>query len=402
MDDERVAKRLRRWFPVTRHWTYLYNGSIHPCPVPVGAAMRRYLAEWERGGEAAYFAAAEAGDRLRREFAKLINTSERNVLVTESTTAGINLAAQILAPRRDRNVVVSDLEFMSNTYPWLASRSAVDDVRFVRGQDGRIRLEDVAAAIDGATALVNLCLVTVGSGFRHDLGALSSLCRSRGVPLSVDAAQALGVIPVDVQAAPVDFLAATASKWLMGPAGVGFLYVADRYLDAVPPAVGWCAAANVPDWDVRTCVLHGDARRFQGGIPNLVGVVGALAALELGGEIGRSFIESRIRELTTRLRDGLERLGADLWTPKPWEERAGIVFFRCPGVPELHRRLKAERIYCGSFLGGIRADPGVYTTRAEIDRFLDVVGQHLRGAGDGKRARGAVPGRGQRRVSARP
>ena len=136
------------------------------------------------------------------------------------------------------------------------------------------------------------------------------------------------------------------------------------------------------DWDVRTCVLHGDARRFQGGIPNLVGVVGALAALELGGEIGRSFIESRIRELTTRLRDGLERLGADLWTPKPWEERAGIVFFRCPGVPELHRRLKAERIYCGSFLGGIRADPGVYNTHSEIERFLAVVRRHLGGAGN--------------------
>lgn len=391
MDDERAAKRLRRWFPVTRRWTYLYNGSIHPCPAPVGTAMRRWLASWECGGEDAYFAAAEAAERLRRAFARLINADERNVLVTESTTAGINLAAQILAPRRDWNVVVSELEFMSNTYPWLASRSAVDDVRFVRERGGTIALEDVEAAIDGATALVHLCAVTVGSGFRHDLGSLSSLCRARGVPLAVDAAQALGVIPVDVRRTPVDFLAATASKWLMGPAGVGFLYLADRYLDAVPPTVGWCAAANVADWNVRACVLHGDARRFQGGIPNLVGIVGALAALELGDEIGRPFIERRIRELTTQLRDGLERLGVDLWTPKPVEQRAGIVFFRCPGAPDLHRRLKAERIYCGSFLGGIRADPGVYTTRAEIERFLSVVARHLAGARAGARTEAARP-----------
>lgn len=175
----------------------------------------------------------------------------------------------------------------------------------------------------------------------------------------------------------MDFLACTASKWLMGPAGVGYLYVADSHLNATPPTVGWLAAANVGDWDVRHCKLHDDAMRFQGGIPNLVGVVGALAGLELLEQIGRPFIERRVGQLTRYLLDELESLGVSLWTPQEDAERAGIVFFRTPEAQKLHAAIKEQRIYCGHFLGGIRLDPNFYNTIEELDRFLAVVRKHV-------------------------
>ena len=147
---------------------------------------------------------------------------------------------------------------------------------------------------------------------------------------------------------PVDFLAGTASKWLMGPTGVGYLYLADDYLGATPPNVGWMSASNVDEWDVRHCELHDSAGRFQGGIPNLVGIVGALAGVDLLNEIGRPFIERRVNELTQYLLDALTRLGVDIWTPLQAAERAGIVFFRIPEYREAHLELRSERIYCGS------------------------------------------------------
>jgi selenocysteine lyase/cysteine desulfurase len=301
-------------------------------------------------------------------------------VVTESTTAAINLAAQILRPGAGRNVVVNELDFMSDTYPWLVSHPEAE-VRFVPSREGKIALADLAARVDERTAVVSLCAVTVGSGYRFDLAAVHAITRKFSVPLLVDGAQALGLLELDVNAPPLDFLATTASKWLMGPAGVGFLYLADRHLAATPPAAGWMAAANVGDWDVRHCRLREDAGRFQGGIPNLVGVVGALAGLELLEQIGLDFIRRRVRLLTTYLWEELAKIGVALWTPQPESERAGIVFFRTPREEELHAKLKAARIYCGRFQGGIRTDPTFYNTVEELDKFLAVVRAHVRVAG---------------------
>ena len=380
MTDEQTIADLRDLFPVVDHWTYLYNGSIHPIARPVAAAMNNVVDECARGGEDAFHLGYERFVLLKERLAGLLHTTSDNIVITESTTAGLNLAAQILAPTPEQNVVLTDLAFMSSTYQWLASKSAIPDIRFVEQRAGRVAFEDIEATIDTETACVSICAVTVGSGFRYDLARLTNLTQAAAAPLVVDAAQALGVIDIDVGATPVDFLAGTTSKWLMGPTGVGYLYVADQHLGATPPTVGWMSAANVDDWDVRNCELHDNASRFQGGIPNLVGVAGALAGVDLLNEIGRPFIERRIRDLTQYLLDELSRLGLEIWTPLPAADRAGIVFFRIPNAAEVHLELKAERIYCGTFLGGIRCDPTFYNTQEELDRFLAVIERSARRA----------------------
>jgi len=89
-------------------------------------------------------------------------------------------------------------------------------------------------------------------------------------------------------------------------------------------------------------------------MPNLIGVVGALAALGLHERIGREFIAERVAALTSHALGGLEEIGVDLWTPRPAGERAGIVLFRDSRHDELYAKLQEARIYCGHFLGGIR------------------------------------------------
>ncbi len=376
MSDEAYVAELRNLFPVVEHWTYLYNGGIHPCPRPVGDAMRSFLYQWEEGGRDAWPSAYEAFSRLKEKFAELIHASASNIVITESTTAGINLAAQILSPQPGQNVVVTDLAFMSDTYPWLVSHAAAE-LRFVKSRDGKIYLEDLEPLIDEYTAVLTICAVTVGSGFRIDLSEVHTITSKYNVPLLVDAAQALGLIDIDVNDPLLDFLVCTAGKWLMGPTGVGFLYVGERFLNATPPAVGWLSAANRNEWDVYHCQLHQDAMRFQGGMPNLIGVVGALAGLELLEQIGRDFVERRVRDLTSYAIEGLQEIGVKIWTPRADHERAGIVFFCDPRYQDLYEKLKNARIYCGSFLCGIRIDPNFYNTFEEIDKFLSVVRSHV-------------------------
>ncbi len=377
MSDEGRVAELRELFPVVRHWTYLYNGSIHPCPRPVGDAMRAFLDRVQDGGEAAWPDAFEAFGRLREKFGRLIGSSARHIVITESTTAAIALAVRLIRPAPDQNVVLNDLDFMTDTYPWLVSHPGVE-VRFARSQAGRVPTAALAELIDDRTAAVGLCAVTVGSGWRFPLREVHALTGPRRIPLLVDGAQAIGAVRLDVNDPPLDFLATTASKWLMGPTGLGFLCVSQRYLGATPPGAGRLAAANVGDWDVRHCRLHEDATRFQGGMPNLVGVVGALAALELLEQIGLDFIARRVRDLTTYLLEQLERIGVAILTPRADAERAGIVFFYTPGHDALHAKLRAARIYCGTFQGGIRLDPNFYNTFEELDKFLTVVRTHVR------------------------
>jgi cysteine desulfurase / selenocysteine lyase len=364
---------IRAHFPVVGHWNYLYNGSIHPQPISVVRAMRDFIGAWSEGGEAVFPQGMDAFLELRDRLAGLIGGKGSNIVITESTTSALNLAHQLVRPTAEQNVVLDELAFMTNTYPWLVSGLAGPEVRFVPEVDGSIRSSDMRAALDSRTALLSISAVAVSNGFRHDLGAVSGVAAAAGVPVLADGAQAVGVVDIDLARTPIDFLAGTATKWLMGPAGVGFLHLADQYLDVTPPNVGWLAAANVGDWDLRHGVLHEDAMRFQGGIPNFIGVVGALAALKFRDEIGDQYIKDRIAELTTYLMDELRGLGADLWTPHAAANRAGIVFFRSSRAAEIHDRLRSERIYTGTFMGGIRCDPSVYNTHAELDQFLSVV-----------------------------
>jgi selenocysteine lyase/cysteine desulfurase len=169
------------------------------------------------------------------------------MVITESTTAGINLAAQLIRPQPQQNVVVTDLAFMSNTYPFLVSQSAAAEVRFVKSRNSKIYMEDLAAQVDEHTVIVHTCAVTVGSGFRYPLDSVYEITSRYDVPLIIDGAQALGLIDINIYKPLVHFLASTASKWLMGPAGVGILYVTDKYLNDTPPAAGWLSAVNADD-----------------------------------------------------------------------------------------------------------------------------------------------------------
>ena len=370
-------EEIRALFPVVEHWTYLYNGSVHPQPTPVVEAMTEFVRDWSQGGEAAYPAGMDAFMELREGLARLIGGKGSNIVITDSTTAALNLAAQLVAPRPDQNVVLEDLAFMTNTYPWLVSGMAVPDVRFVPEVGGMVRDTDLRAAVDAKTALLSLSAVSVSSGFRHDLQAISELAAATGVRTLIDGAQAVGVVDIDLAKTPLDFVAGTAAKWLMGPAGVGYLHIDDRHLDATPPTTGWLAASNVGDWDLHHAELHQDAMRFQGGLPNFTGVVGTLAAIRFREALGTEFVMGRIKHLADYLIGELGELGADIWTPLPDHQRAGIVFFRSERAQEINERLRAERIYCGTFMGGIRCDPSFYNTEADIDRLLAVVAEYV-------------------------
>ena len=180
---------IRKLFPVTKNWTYLYNGGINACPKPVGDAMRAFLKNWENGGRDAWPPAFEDFMELKRAFGRLIGADGSRIVITESTTAAINLAAGLINPQKGQNVVVTELEFMSDTYPWIVCHPA--EVRFLPEKNGRIYENELPGFVDEKTAVFSVSAVAVGSGYRADLKTIYKHISPLNAAFVVDGAQAV-------------------------------------------------------------------------------------------------------------------------------------------------------------------------------------------------------------------
>jgi selenocysteine lyase/cysteine desulfurase len=273
----------------------------------------------------------------------------------------------------------------------LAGRNV--EVRMVQAREGRIRTEDVVAACDGRTRLVALSSVEFANGLRNDLPGIGEACRRRGVFFCVDAIQSLGVIPMDVKACGIDALAADGHKWMLSPEGIGGFYISRDVMEMVEPVVlGWHSVRNRFDFEQYDFRLSPDARRFEPGSFNTVGLAAFGASLELLLSTGVDRIWERVLALTGEAVEAALREGYEVISPLAAGERSGIVTFRVSGAePQaLWKALLARHAVCSQRSGGIRISPHFYNTSEEIVRFFGILKEEAeslragRNRGEGK------------------
>ncbi len=206
----------------------------------LGDALRAWTEAQERDGVVGWPAWEERVETIRGEVARLVNADRDEIAFIANTTQGISLIAEGFPWKEGDNVVTAADEFASNIYPWMNLASRGVGLRQVESRDGRIWLEDLAAAMDHATRVLAISHVEFATGFRNDLDALCEMCHARGVALFVDAIQGLGPLVIDVRRTPIDFLAADGHKWLLGPESAGLLYVRRDWIERLRPiGVGW-------------------------------------------------------------------------------------------------------------------------------------------------------------------
>ena len=157
----------------------------------------------------------------RELFGAMVGVAPRSLALVPNTTTGVYLASRVVDPSPGSNVVVHDLSEQGSVFPWL--RLPGVEVRVARSVGGDVPFESFEELVDEKTAAVSVTHVGMGTGFRLDLGRLGALARGHGAALVVDAAQSAGVVPIDLTATPVDFLATPTFKWLFGQTGGGFL-----------------------------------------------------------------------------------------------------------------------------------------------------------------------------------
>jgi selenocysteine lyase/cysteine desulfurase len=374
-------EELRRHeFPVAAESAFFGHAGVCPLPRRVIDAMTDYALLCGRGDQEEAFPGSRF-QAARRTAAQLLQAQMDEIAFVGPTSLGLSLVASGLPLRRGDNILIYQDDYPSNVYPWMALAQKGVEVRLmnVRGL-GRIRTIDVTGQVDESTRLVALASCHFVAGWRIDLAGIGRFLRSRGIPFCVDGIQTLGAFPTSVEY--IDVLAADAHKWLLGPCAAGLLYVRKSFQETLRPTVfGW-HNVRCPNYVAQEQLVHPpDARRYEAGTANLVGLAGLQAAMELILEVG---LESIAAELLRKRRWLVPELSAKgyvvLHADAPPEHASGIVTFHKPGadLAELQARLQSAGILVSlraDRAGGryLRLSPHFYNTDAELHRMLELV-----------------------------
>ena len=279
-------------FPVTKNKIFLAHAGVCPLPRRVAQAMNDCANEATLGDQEEFV--LHRLEDTRKAGAKLLNCQPDEVSLVGPTSLGLSLVAAGLNFRKGDSVLIYHDDYPSNVYPWMALAAKGVQVRLINTRGlGIIRAVDVMGQVDESTKLVALASNHFISGFRLEHEAIGQFLRERNILFCLDAIQTLGAFPTPVD--HVDFLAADAHKWLLGPCGAGVLYVkADLQEKLNPPIYGWHNVRN-PNFVAQEAIeFRKGAAKFEAGTHGLVGVIGLLAAMEFALEIG---VENIAREL---------------------------------------------------------------------------------------------------------
>jgi cysteine desulfurase / selenocysteine lyase len=389
---------IRTEFPGLGGKTYLNAGALSVAPQRAIKAVERMVEIASARVDASAGHIWGEFDAMlntaRRNAAWLINADESEIAPVESTTRGMTIAADAIPLAKGDRVLLCDMEYPAVALPWIQKQqSAGIEIDVVPNRCGEVWIQDFAAKITSRTKVIAISSVQWTSGYRCDLGALSRVCRDRGIFLVVDAIQQLGAIPLDVKATPADFIACGGHKWLNSPFGTGFLYVNREtmprlnpltagLMGTVPPEGGWGIYLESPDAQaVREYKFLDEARRYEvGGTTNFAGAAALGASLSLTCELGQNAIAEQVHVLTDYLVAELERIGVRIVTSLDRDRRAGIVCFDLGSVErnrKLAKVLETKKIVVSvrysAGVGGVRVCCHFYNSVEDVDRLIEAV-----------------------------
>jgi cysteine desulfurase / selenocysteine lyase len=360
----------------------VWLNTAHQGRLPIRAADAvREAVEWKLHPEALVAAApfTDLPDRLRRLLARLLGAEPSDVVLANSASYGLHLIANGLELAPGDEVVVAANDFPSDVLPWLRLRDRGVAVRMLEPKDEVLTADEVVAAFNARTRVVCLTWVHSFSGRVADLEAIGAACRDRGIWFVVNGSQGVGVLPIDVTAAPIDALIGVGFKWLCGPYGTGFAWLRPQLNDALHPTkLYWLSALTAedlaaPSLDLEAIQPTAVGRHDIFGTANFFNFMPFAASLELVLEVGVDSIGTYVDDLVLRLLDGIA--GTDLRLISSPVQRSSLVVVeptrQHPG--ELFDRLSAAGIQVAHRRGRIRFSPHLYNTATEIDQTLELL-----------------------------
>jgi len=375
-----LAQLRREEFPFSADLTYLNHAAIAPLPTRSKREIQQAV-EGLSNNPSDYFTrhGLPGLEAMAVRAARHINAAApAEIVAATSTSAALNAVAQAIEWRPGDNILFCDVEFPANAYPWLSLTRDGAASRCVPAQNGGLTLDRVRDFADEHTRAVAVSAVQFLSGQRADLAGIGRFCHENGLLFIVDAIQAIGHIPIDVQAMHIDVLATGGQKSLLSLPGVGFLYVRQAVAEQMRPRlIHSNATADYIHWLAYDLTPLPGAARFSSGTPNMAGVMGMNVSLSLLAELGTANIDAHTMGLTRYGAEKLVAAGYEIITPL---DAAGPILTFCSPfdsatTDRLIQYLAERQVVVGKHLDTegnayVRLSFHAYNVPAEIDRCL--------------------------------
>jgi cysteine desulfurase/selenocysteine lyase len=362
---------------------YLNNASVSLMPTQSIEAMKEFLISYNSVGPDSIKSEPFVTEKLRNTrkiIAKIVNCQPDEIILTQSTTDGINIVANGLSFDSDSNIIIRGMshEHHANFYPWLRLKNKVEIKNLSIDENGFFNFDEFNKFLDNNTKLVSLSHALYNTGSILPIEKIGKILDDK-TPLFLDSAQTVGCIGnFDVKKLKCNFMAFNGSKWLCGPMGTGLFYCDRKSSELLEPlSIGGESAML---YDESNLAFKDLPEKFQTGFRNYVGIVGLESSANYLYRYGMENIRKKNIHLSNMLRDELSKNNKiTLYGPENTEERTSIISFTIEGlepqtvVEKLEKQdiiLAVREIYDKKI---IRASPHFFNTESEILRVIDAI-----------------------------
>ncbi|MBI5730697.1 MAG: aminotransferase class V-fold PLP-dependent enzyme [Ignavibacteriales bacterium] len=367
-------EEVRKLFPhLQTDQIYFNHAALGPWSTLVLDRIKEYMNERSGLKVMNYESFIKWNFSAKEKLAKLLGTSTSRLSWADNVANSMSIIAQGLDWKSGDRIILNDIEFPSNVYPFLNLKKHGVEIDFAKSRNGIVDIEDIEKLIIPKTKLISISMVQFLSGYKADIDAIGELCKQKGIIFCVDAIQAVGAVQIDLKNSPIDFLTGGTQKWLMSSQGLSYFYVTEELQNKIDQKnVGWTSVEdpwNLLDYNL---TLRSNAERFQTGTLNALGIAIFDAALKMFKQSKDENFELRVLENTNYFINKLSDIGIEpLLKNISNKHLAGIVTFQHDKSKEIFSELEKRKIYGAVREGMIRFSPHFYNTKDEIDRVVN-------------------------------
>ena len=372
-----MQKNFSQEFPRYNDLIHLNHAGVGPWPKRTTDAVTKFAQENYLNSTKNISDWYKTEAELRKQCQHLINAdAPDDIALIKNTSEGLSIVAYGLTWKENDNIVFAKQEFPSNRIIWQSLESrfgvqarAVDLYSVSSPEDALFK------QVDSNTRLISVSAVQFTDGLRMDLEKISSFSLEHGILLCIDAIQLLGAIPFDLKETPADFVVADGHKWLLSPEGIGMLYCNPSIRDTINlNQFGWHMREDMNDFDTMEWQPAKNARRFECGSLNYVGIHAMHQSLSLLLEIGVANIFKMISSNITYLIEKFHEIDFKILSNPDLERRSGIITTQLYDDENANRKLfqhlLRSNVLCAYRANGIRFSPHFYTQLDELDEAL--------------------------------
>ncbi|EQA46474.1 aminotransferase, class V [Leptospira broomii serovar Hurstbridge str. 5399] len=369
--------KIQALYPVNREMIWLNNCGTTPCNTETIRWVNEYLQGYaSHGGLTEVRRYVTVKRVIRKILAELLGCDQGELSLIHNTNEGMNFISLGVQLQPGDQILLLENEYPSNIYPWEHWREKGVELAFVpMSETPEGFLENLKDSLTPETRLVSLSAVHWCTGMPFPLEEIGTLLAEKGIEFALDGAQGVGLLPIRPREMKISYMAFPAWKWLLGPLGLGVMYVAKEKLESLQfPFKGTGSVVNDEVYLPYREELKG-TDRYEISTVNFIDWVYFQSTLEMLNEIGFHSSMARIYELADYLSDRLREAGWKLCSDHFPDFKTGIVVAEKPGISmeDTVNHLKKNGVMCALRLGKVRFSPHIYIAKEQLDRVVDLL-----------------------------